>query len=234
MKNHIKLIIIGVLTFCTVSLSILVYDQYRTRKEVEATLTEALTAYSRLAGESQVKLDSIEVAKNLIIEEKNKNIVKYETLLNAERKRNKELQDKLDVIISTALQVTPDSSYSYINAVYPPISQRIYSLDTFQIKSFHQIDLEYKANKILTQSLYKTIGHSNTLISTLSNQTNEYKELYDVAVKKYDMALSNNRSLLIELGDVSAETMTQRRMYRRIITGMIAGIATGTVLILVN
>jgi len=233
-KESTKAILIGIAAIYVIGISVLAYNQYSIRRQVEQELTSTINTYDRIIGDSMAKLDSIEAAKNLIIAGLSKENDKNVTLYQEERKRSRALQAKLDAITAAPINVTPDSSYAYVNEVYPAASERLYALDTFQIKTFHRVDLAYKANRILTESLYKSLDYCDNLVLNLSAQTQEYKELYGVAVKKYDMALAVNRSLIIELGDISYDLIKQRRLYKHTLIGITAAIATGTILIILN
>lgn len=233
MKKVNNYLVVGIALFIMCGVSIFAYDQYKKRTDTEDRLIELTAAYNRLAEDSKVALDNAEITHIANIKKLSTEKDSIETLYRLERRRSKALQDKLDAITLNPTEVDPDISYIYINETYPAKAEKKYDLDDFQIKMFHQVDLVNKANQLLTESLYESLEHCDNMSFNLSQQLNEYKGLYDIMSKKYDIALSNNKRLLIELGDMTADFQRKLRKNKLTIAGILTGVAAGTVAIIV-
>jgi hypothetical protein len=204
-KNNRKNLIIGLFVLTTVGLGFTLSNTYRDRADLRASVATLENSYNQLAENSKSRLDSLEMAHKATIVNNDRKIDSLSSLYYIQRNLSVKLQKELDALQNTDVEVPVDSAYAYINTTYPSISEPIFKLDTFQIKTFYKVDLSNKASRLLINSLSLDLKLSDNLNTVLSNQNKEYKNLYGVATSKYDMLLNDNKKLVIELDDVKGD-----------------------------
>ena len=118
-------------------------------------------------------LEMLEVIKerNLIIEELR---TKYSWRMAEVRK----LKDSLAVKNAEIDALSADSSFKYINIVYPAIADKVYPLDSLQIKTFHKVDVGYKGEFEVNKSLSSAMQDLKNISDGYFLQSENYKTLY--------------------------------------------------------
>jgi uncharacterized coiled-coil protein SlyX len=210
MKKYNKILGISFLAICGLFLGYLAIDQMVTIGELRKSLKTSENALERLSEQKVHQLDSIAKAKEIAINQREKVIDSLATLSNIQKKIIDKQQAALDSIMSDIPVVHGDSSYSYVNEVYPPKTEQLYRLDTFQIKKFHQVDLGFKASKNLMASLYRSLELADSTNLELNNQVKDWKALQGATLSKYDIALADNRRYLIVIDDLKGDVRREK------------------------
>jgi hypothetical protein len=140
-------------------------------------LTFERDRYGLLAAEKH-KLDSIEVVRLGMVKERDKIIEELQTKYRWRMAEVKNLKDSLAIKNAKIDSLSADSSFMYINFVYPAISERRFPLDSVQIKTFHRLDINYKGEVEFNNSLSLAMNDLKRLNDNCYLQTENYKTLY--------------------------------------------------------
>lgn len=167
--------------------------------------------YGLLAAE-KARLDSLEVIRLEMIKERDEIIDLLKTKYSWRMAEVKKLKDSLVVKNAQLELVSSDSSYKYINQVYPPISIQKYPLDSLQIKTFHVVDINLQAQTTINKNLDKAVEDLETLNNSYFLQIGNYKNLYED--KKYyaDILDKDNTMLTNQLKRTVKEANKQKAL----------------------
>jgi len=133
--------------------------------------------YGILAAEKH-RLDSLEVVRLGMVKERDEVIAELKTKYSWRMAEVRKLKDSLSSVIADAETLPAEASFEYVNFTYPPIAERIFPLDSFQIKTFHKVDLGYKGEKIINLNLNSAMTELKSLSDSYYMQSENYKNLY--------------------------------------------------------
>lgn len=133
--------------------------------------------YGLLEAEKK-RLDSLEVVRLQMVEERDATIQELKTRYSWRQAEVKKLKDSLSNVLAEVDNLPAETSFEYINFTYPPLAERIFPLDSFQVKTFHRVDLGYKGEKLINLSLNSSITELKSLSDSYYMQSENYKSLY--------------------------------------------------------
>ncbi len=177
------------------------------------------------------RLDSLEVIRLEMIKEREEVIELLKTKYSWRMAEVKKLKDSLVVKNAQLELISSDSSYKYVNYVYPPISIQKYPLDSLQIKTFHSVDINLKAQTLINKNLDVAIGDLKVLNDSYYVQIGNYKNLYNERKAYADILDKDNTMLTNQLKRTVKEANKQKAL-KNVSGGAFIGTAVALLVVL--